>query len=121
MIQKHELPILEYDFDSTEVIRPNHGAEELVLPEKCIFAFLGDTIDDYAFEVDAVPVEHFETITKTYPVYVVSGPAGCPCCGTVHGFPHLLRMPEDPLCRLLRRAGGTARERISRPCPGPAG
>ena len=26
MIQKHDLPILEYDFDSIEVIRPNHGA-----------------------------------------------------------------------------------------------
>ena len=34
MIQKHDLPILEYDFDSIEVIRPNHGAEQLVLPEE---------------------------------------------------------------------------------------
>lgn len=54
MIQKHDLPILEYDFDSIEVIRPNHGAEQLVLPEKCVFGFLGDVIDDYAFEMDAV-------------------------------------------------------------------
>ena len=44
MIQKHDLPILEYDFDSIEVIRPNHGAEQLVLPEKCVFGFLGDVI-----------------------------------------------------------------------------
>ena len=64
MIQKHDLPILEYDFDSIEVIRPNHGAEQLVLPEKCVFGFLGDVIDDYAFEMDAVIAEHFETITK---------------------------------------------------------
>ena len=63
MIQKHDLPILEYDFDSIEVIRPNHGAEQLVLPEKCVFGFLGDVIDDYAFEMDAVIAEHFETIT----------------------------------------------------------
>ena len=48
MIQKHDLPILEYDFDSIEVIRPNHGAEQLVLPEKCVFGFLGDVIGDYA-------------------------------------------------------------------------
>lgn len=68
MIQKHDLPILEYDFDSIEVIRPNHGAEQLVLPEKCVFGFLGDVIDDYAFEMDAVIAEHFETITKSYPV-----------------------------------------------------
>ena len=71
MIQKHDLPILEYDFDSIEVIRPDHGAEQLVLPEKCVFGFLGDVIDDYAFEMDAVIAEHFETITKSYPVYIV--------------------------------------------------
>ena len=71
MIQKHDLPILEYDFDSIEVIRPNHGAEQLILPEKCVFGFLGDVIDDYAFEMDAVIAEHFETITKSYPVYIV--------------------------------------------------
>ena len=71
MIQKHALPILEYDSDSIEVIRPNHGAEQLVLPEKCVFGFLGDVIDDYAFEMDAVIAEHFETITKSYPVYIV--------------------------------------------------
>ena len=40
MIQKHELPILEYDSNSEEVIRPNHGAEQLKLPEKCVYAFL---------------------------------------------------------------------------------
>ena len=71
MIQKHDLPILEYDFDSIEVIRPNHGVEQLVLPEKCVFGFLGDVIDDYAFEMDAVIAEHFETITKSYPIYIV--------------------------------------------------
>lgn len=32
MIQKHEIPLLEYDPDSAEVIRPNHGAEELHRP-----------------------------------------------------------------------------------------
>lgn len=99
MIQKHDLPILEYDFDSIEVIRPNHGAEQLVLPEKCVFGFLGDVIDDYAFEMDAVIAEHFETITKSYPVYIVhqngwnlpvSGTAGsCRGC-TASGFFDLL-------------------------------
>ena len=67
MIQKNEFPILEYDFDSTEILKPNHGAEQLTLPEKCVFAFLGDTIDSYAAETGAAVAEHFETITKTYP------------------------------------------------------
>ena len=50
MIQKHELPILEYDSGSEEVIKPNHGAEQLKLPEKCVYAFLGEAVDAYAFE-----------------------------------------------------------------------
>lgn len=52
MIQKHELPILEYDSNSEEVIKPNHGAEQLNLPEKCVYAFLGEAVDDYAFEAE---------------------------------------------------------------------
>ena len=71
MIQKNELPILEYDFNSPEVLRPNHSAEQLVLPEKCVFAFLGDTIDAYAAVHHAAVAEQFETTTKTYPVYIV--------------------------------------------------
>ena len=71
MIQKHELPILEYDSNSEEVIRPNHGAEQLKLPEKCVYAFLGEAVDDYAFEAEATVAETFETITRNYPVYIV--------------------------------------------------
>lgn len=81
MIQKNEFPILEYDFDSAEILKPNHGAEQLTLPEKCVFAFLGDTIDAYAAETGAAVAEHFETITKTYPIYVVKndGEEFCLC------------------------------------------
>ncbi len=62
---------MEYDFDSIEILKPNHGAEQLTLPEKCVFAFLGNTIDTYAAEMGATVAEHFETITKTYPIYVI--------------------------------------------------
>lgn len=64
MIQKHELPILEYDSNSEEVIRPNHGAEQPKLPEKCVYAFLGEAVDAYAFEANAAVAEMFETIRK---------------------------------------------------------
>lgn len=64
MIQKHELPILEYDSGSEEVIKPNHGAEQLKLSEKCVYAFLGEAVDAYAFEVNAAVAETFETIRK---------------------------------------------------------
>ena len=64
MIQKHELPILEDDSGSEEVIKPNHGAEQLKLPEKCVYAFLGEAVDAYAFEANAAVAEMFETIRK---------------------------------------------------------
>lgn len=122
MIQKHDLPILEYDFDSIEVIRPNHGAEQLVLPEKCVFGFLGDVIDDYAFEMDAVIAEHFETITKSYPVYIVrqnglefclcQAPAGCIWGCTASGFFNLLRMQKNYFRRFLRSADRFGQKRI---------
>ena len=70
MIRKHELPILEYDDASPEVLRPNHDAEDLHLPEKCVYAFLGDTIDQYARQVGAEVAETFETTTKTYPINI---------------------------------------------------
>ena len=58
MIRKHELPILEYDDASPEVLRPNHDAEDLHLPEKCVYAFLGDTIDQYARQVGPEAAHH---------------------------------------------------------------
>ena len=81
MIRKHELPILEYDDASPEVLRPNHDAEDLHLPEKCVYAFLGDTIDQYARQVGAEVAETFETTTKTYPIYIVrqNGMEFCLC------------------------------------------
>ena len=96
MIQKHELPILEYDSNSEEVIRPNHDAEQLNLPEKCVYAFLGEAVDDYAFEAEATVAETFETITRNYPVYIVkqdgmefclcAAPLGAPAAAQLMDF-----------------------------------
>lgn len=96
MIQKHELPILEYDSNSEEVIKPNHGAEQLNLPEKCVYAFLGEAVDDYAFEAEATVAETFETITRNYPVYIVkqdgmefclcAAPLGAPAAAQLMDF-----------------------------------
>lgn len=70
IVQKNEFPILEYDCDSLEAIRPNHGAENLKLPEKCVYGFLGENIDTYAKEMGAVTADVFETTTKNYPICV---------------------------------------------------
>ena len=112
MIQKNEFPILEYDFDSTEILKPNHGAEQLTLPEKCVFAFLGDsgdTIDSYAAETGAAVAEHFETITKEPTrIYVVKndGEEFCLCQAPL-GAPAAAQFMD---CLMLAGAGKLLRQ-----------
>ena len=72
MIQKHAIPILEFDDNPQAVIMPNHEGLDLQLPKKCIYAFLEEEIDRYAQEVGAECVGEFISATKTYPVYVMS-------------------------------------------------
>ena len=53
MIQKHAIPILEFDDNPQAVIMPDHEGLDLHLPKKCVYAFLGEEIDRYAREVGA--------------------------------------------------------------------
>lgn len=69
-IMKNEIPILEFDTEKTAVIMPNHEKLDLRLPEKAVFAFLGEHIDEYAKKNDCVQVETFVSATKQYPIYV---------------------------------------------------
>jgi len=71
MIQKHAIPILEFDDNPQSVIMPNHEGLDLQLPKKCIYAFLEEEIDRYAQEIEAECVGEFVSATKTYPVYVM--------------------------------------------------
>ena len=71
MIQKHAIPILEFDDNPQAVIMPDHEDLDLQLPKKCIYAFLEEEIDRYAQEVEADCVGEFVSATKTYPVYVM--------------------------------------------------
>lgn len=71
MIQKHAIPILEFDDNPQAVIMPDHEDLDLQLPKKCIYAFLEEEIDRYAQEVGADCVGEFVSATKTYPVYVM--------------------------------------------------
>ena len=72
MIQKHAIPILEFDDNPQAVLMPNHEGLDLKLPKKCIYAFLEEEIDRYAQEVGADCVGEFVSATKTYPVYVIN-------------------------------------------------
>lgn len=71
MIIKNEIPILEYDDSSAEVITPNHGCENLKLPEKCLLAFLGDVVHTYAGEKKAEVVREFITVCYNILIYIV--------------------------------------------------
>ena len=71
-IIKNEIPILEFDTETTAVINPNHENLDLKLPEKCVFAFLSDYIDEYAGKTGAETVETYDSATKLFPIYVVN-------------------------------------------------
>ena len=71
MIIKNEIPILEYDNYSSEVIKPNHGCEEVNLPKLCVFAFLGDCVDKFAMENHATIAEEFENCSRITNIYVL--------------------------------------------------
>ena len=69
-IIKNEIPILEFDSTKAAVIGPTHEKLDLRLPKKCVFAFLGDYIDEYASKTNTRKVSEFVSATKRYPIYV---------------------------------------------------
>lgn len=71
-ICKNDIPILEFDSAQRAVIDPSHENLELKLPGKCVFAFLGDYIDEYAKKNGARKVSDFISATKHYPIYVIN-------------------------------------------------
>lgn len=71
-IIKNEIPILEFDTEQTAVIDPAHENLDLKLPKKCVFAFLGGYIEDYAARTDARQVSVFISATKHYPIYITT-------------------------------------------------
>lgn len=70
-IIKNEIPILEFDNDTTAIINPDCENLGIHLPKKCVFAFLGAYIDEYAGMTKSRPVAHFISTTKHYPIYIV--------------------------------------------------
>jgi len=72
-IVKHEIPLLEFDSDPAAVVDPTHEALGLKLPAKCVFAFVGDYLEEYAEKTGAEVVAHFVSATKRYPIFVTHG------------------------------------------------
>ena len=69
-IIKNEIPILEFDTEQKAVLNPTHENLDLKLPKKCVFAFLGKYIDEYACKTDTRQVSTFVSATKNYPIYI---------------------------------------------------
>lgn len=69
---KNTIPILEYDDNDRAVIMPEHEKLDIKLPRKAVFAFLGDCIEEYANKKNCKIIAEFDSITKKYPVYLVS-------------------------------------------------
>lgn len=72
MILKNEIPILEFDTEIDAIITPTHENLNISLPKKAIFAFLIDTVEEYAKNNNAIQVATFESATKLFPIYVVN-------------------------------------------------
>lgn len=71
-ILKNEIPILEFDTAQTAVIDPTHENFDLQLPKKCVFAFLGRHIDEFAEMTNARKVTEFISATTRYPIYMTN-------------------------------------------------
>ncbi len=71
MIIKNEIPILEYDDSSAEVIAPDHDCKDVRLPEKCLLVFLDEVVHTYAQDNQAEVVLTFITISNSIKVYVL--------------------------------------------------
>ncbi len=71
MITKHEIPILEFDDSSPEVIPPDFEWTAGRLPEKCLFAFLGNVVHEYAAQHNAQIVQTLKSITLDIQIYVL--------------------------------------------------
>ncbi|MGN8774486.1 nucleoside phosphorylase [Candidatus Weimeria sp. HCP3S3_B5] len=71
MVIKNEIPILEYDDSSVEVIAPDQDVEDLKLPEKCLFAFLGNVVHEYAKVNNAAVAEELITVSNNIKIYVL--------------------------------------------------
>lgn len=69
-IIKNDIPLLEFDMEQTAVINPTHEKLNLKLPKKCVFAFIGEFIDQYASKANSQKVTEFVSATKQYPIYI---------------------------------------------------
>ena len=84
-VSKHPIPILEHDTNPKALI--NHDHDGCVLPHQAVFAFLGDTVDQYAAENSAEILDVFRTIGRDTNIYRIqhNGQTLCLCRAPLGG------------------------------------
>lgn len=68
MVNRNTIPILEHDEETRAVIMPKKRSEKQY-PRKAVFPFLDEKVDDFAAENSWELIDHYETITKIFPIY----------------------------------------------------
>lgn len=61
---------MEIDTEQNAVINTTHEHFDIKLHPKCVFAFLGDYIEEYARKNHVRQVANFISETKDYPIYI---------------------------------------------------
>lgn len=85
-LYKHQIPILEHDTNPDAVLS-HRQYPQVRLPKRAVYAFLGDTIDEYAASVGAEVLGEFDTISRDTNVYRISyqGAELCLCRAPLGG------------------------------------
>ncbi|MEG1647090.1 MAG: phosphorylase, partial [Clostridia bacterium] len=70
-IEKNQIPILEYDNSSKEVINPQHEDFKIVIPNKLVFSFCGENVKKFALKnlFRCKKIAQFVTSSGNFPVY----------------------------------------------------
>lgn len=67
---KNAIPILEHDTEQEAVIMPNRNGL-YSFPERCVFPFLNEDIDNFLLTHKHEIVGEFKSMTKDFPIYKV--------------------------------------------------
>lgn len=84
-LHRHHIPILEHDDNPIALI--NNNRHQCVLPNRAVYAFLGDAVDEYAASVGAEIIEVYHTIGRDTNIYRIrhNGQELCLCRAPLGG------------------------------------
>lgn len=66
----YDIPLTEFDPAPKAVLEPDHEKLDVHFPGIAVFAFVGDTVNEYAAEHGMKKICEFVSIVKKYPIYL---------------------------------------------------